>query len=92
MPLLSLRRGFGRERQKATRAFIIALDATGENVVIEAEDRKLSRSKRAGDRGLSLKIVELGDDIAANEGRQLGRITVCWVEGLPMGESAFDVA
>ena len=46
----------------------------------------------SGDRGLGLKVGELANDVAADDGGEFGMFAFLGAEGLAVGEGAFDVA
>src|SRR5215472_5472120 len=79
------------EGVEAAVVLVVLLDAAGEDVVIPAENLQAVVSQCAGYGRLRLEVVELGNDVAADEGAELGVVAVGGVEGLAVGECAFDV-
>jgi len=67
------------------------LDAAGEDVVVPSVDFDFVVSQRFCDAGLGAQVDELGDDVAADDGGEFGVFAVGGVEGLAVGEGAFDV-
>ena len=79
------------EWEKTCGFFVIALDASGEDVVVPGVKLDAGFRECMDDGGLGFEVVELGDDVATDEGCELGLRAVCWVEGLAIFEGVFDV-
>ena len=70
---------------------VILLDLAGEDAVVPAVNFEGVVDEGFGYAGLVAEVDELGDDIAADEGGEVGVFAVGWVGRLAVGESSLDV-
>jgi len=70
---------------------VVLLDLAGEDVVVPAVDFDLVGGEGSGDGGLDFEVEVLGDDVASDDGGELGVFAVFGVEGLLVGEGALNV-